>query len=111
MTKRFVTELPRPAEQVDSPLGKARTSLIALVQNNASLLASQSPQVSVKSFVDGISKHFDNEVAVAVQTRETEYVNTMTNVFQQEMDNKKAEVAALVEKNNRLKTQLQDLSH
>ena len=67
----FVTEVPNPERDVTSSLGLARSSLLSLLGPNDTRLK--------------VACHFDTIVTAAIQERETEYVNTMSLVFQGEM--------------------------
>lgn len=82
-----MTELPHPSHEIETPLGQARDKLVRTVVDYTK---SEAP--SSKIFVQTIKRLFDNDVAIAIQTRETDYVNTMTQVFQDEMKRKKEEV-------------------
>ena len=95
--RKFVTELPCPERDRDTPLGRARDALLEIVRSkdNGELLTQ-------------VERHFDEIVLKAIQTRETDYVNTMSGVFQAEIKRKNKEIEDTSEKMESIKTQTKE---
>ncbi|KAF0695753.1 Aste57867_13443 [Aphanomyces stellatus] len=92
-TPRFVTNVPTPAMEKFTLLGKARTTLLDRVKGHEDL------SKFMQSF-------FDSTLAVAIQERETKYVNTMTDVFKGEIKDRQETVHRLTAKCTQLETRM-----
>ncbi|ETV76255.1 hypothetical protein H257_09744 [Aphanomyces astaci] len=93
---RFVTNPPKLAQDSHSLLGKARHAIVAQVQT-------QCPDL-----VATVQAFFDTTLTDAIQERETKYVNTMSDVFKQEMKTRNETVARLTQKCAALETRMID---
>ncbi|KAH9093513.1 hypothetical protein Ae201684P_016141 [Aphanomyces euteiches] len=93
--QQFVTSRPQAALEEHTLLGKARQTLLAQVVG----LENPAMATFVQSF-------FDTTLADAIQERETKYVNTMTEVFRQEMKERNDALAKLSTKISQLESRV-----
>ncbi|KAG9414264.1 hypothetical protein AC1031_013459 [Aphanomyces cochlioides] len=93
--RQFVTTRPQAALEEHTLLGKARQTLLAQVVG----LEDPAMATFVQSF-------FDTTLADAIQERETKYVNTMTEVFRQEMKERNDALAKLSTKCSQLESRV-----
>ncbi|ETV95404.1 hypothetical protein, variant [Aphanomyces invadans] len=91
---RFVTNPPKLAQDIHTPLGTACRAVVAHVQE-------QCP-----GLVATIQTFLDTTLSEAIQERETKYVNTMSDVFKQELKTRNDTAQRLMQKCAALETRM-----
>lgn len=91
--RKFQTKLPNMKEEEDdSLLIKAKIEMLNVVQD--------------KKCAEQVAVLFDTKLAEAIQARESEYVNTMTEVFKDELKKSKLDAVSQKKKNKELEITL-----
>ncbi|EQC38820.1 hypothetical protein SDRG_03779 [Saprolegnia diclina VS20] len=92
---RFVTTAPRLKHETTSVVGRARMNLLATLRDHCMRHDAAHMEDDLVQLLDGF---FEGPLSLAVQDRETKYLNTMTEVFRDELKERTHTIARVTEK-------------